>query len=100
MLLRAVHVAVARIAGHDPARHHDLDRERRRIGKDLDFFRRSFVQLRDRMGRQRFRCTRRLITGFIVEEEIERQRRRPGVLAPNNFRDVYELQRSVLRAGG
>jgi hypothetical protein len=51
------------------------------------------------MWRQRFRCARRVVTGFVVEEQIERQRGRASVLAANDFRDVDELQRSVLYAG-
>src|SRR5262245_3396779 len=70
VLLCAIDVAVARIAGHDVARNHDLNGTAERIVYHLHGGGGHAVKRRDLLGGQRLRLGRALVIGISAKDDV------------------------------
>src|SRR3990172_8914094 len=91
VLLRAVDIAVAGVTRNELAIHHDLDRDRRRIRNDFDLPGRKAIERSNGRRRQRRGSESALISGLVVEHQIDGQRGRASVLAADHARDIEQF---------
>ena len=91
MLLRTIDVTVAGVTRHDLARHHDLDRTAERVVDHCDRVDCYAVKWRDFLGNERFRLRHPLIIRVAVEDDIQGDATRAGVLTADYLREVLKL---------
>ena len=91
MLLCAIDVAVAGIAGHDPARDHNLDGPAEGIIDHLHGGGGHPVKRRDLLRGQRLRLGRALIIGITAKDDVQGEAARAGVLAAYDLCKILKL---------
>ena len=91
MLLCAVNIAVADIAGDDVARQRDLDRKRRRKGKNGNLVLAAAVAFRNQAAQRRDALDHIMERGLVAQHEVKGQQARACVLAADHFGERFEL---------
>src|SRR5262249_61733702 len=84
-------VTVTVVTRHDLARPHDLDRTAEWVVDHCDRVDCHAVKWRDLLSNERFRLRRPLIIRVAVEDDIQSDATRAGVLAAHYLREVLKL---------
>src|SRR5262249_44341445 len=91
VLLRSIDVTVAGVTRHDLARPHDLHRPAEGVVDPCDRVDCHAVKWRDLLSNERLRLRRPLIIRVAVEDDIQGNATRAGVLAAHYLREVLKL---------
>ena len=91
VLLRAIDIEVAGVAGHDLARQHDLDRATDRVRDDRHLLGRDAVQPSDRLRPQGRGLSNALVVGVGCKHHVQRQPAGARVLAADHLGDLGQF---------